>query len=333
MIKTGPNDPCHCGSGKKYKKCHMHQDRLQTLAGQTPPAPAQRATVRPGRQSPMRLVPAVILRPDYVANGKPGRGRGLRNRKGPEQVERMRHACRMAREVLDITCAAATPGVTTDELDAIAHAAALERGCYPSPLNYHGYPKSICTSVNEVICHGIPDDRPLADGDIVNIDVTVYVDGMHGDNSAMVLVGEVDEEGRRLVEVTHECLMAGIQAVGPGAKLNRIGRAIDTVAARHGFGVVRSFVGHGIGELFHMDPQVPHYYDPQSDVVLREGMTFTIEPMINVGTWGHVTWDDGWTAVTADGLRSAQWEHTVLVTDRGVEILTLPPGQAQPFEH
>ncbi len=254
--------------------------------------------------------------------------------KSAEQIARMRRSCRLAREVLDVTKRAVAPGVTTDALDAIAHEACIERGAYPSPLGYRSgsliYPNSICTSVNEVICHGIPDSRPLEAGDIVNLDVTVFYEGMHGDVSETLLVGEVDAESRRLVEVTRRCLELGIAQVRPGAPLNAIGRAIERHATEHGFSVVKEFVGHGLGEVFHMEPQVPHYYVPELIAPLLAGMTFTLEPMINAGTWHHVIRDDGWTAETADLERSAQFEHTVLVTPTGVEVLTLPFGEPQP---
>jgi methionyl aminopeptidase len=181
----------------------------------------------------------------------------------------------------------------------------------------------LCTSVNEVICHGIPDDRALVDGDIVNLDVTIYMDGVHGDTNATFLVGDVDEESRRLVAVTHECLLRGIEAVRPGRPISDIGAAIEAHAHAGGYGVVRAFVGHGVARQFHGPPQVPHHYDGSATTVIQPGMTFTIEPMITLGTWRHVMWDDGWTAVTADRRRTAQFEHTLLVNDAGAEILTL----------
>ena len=220
------------------------------------------------------------------------------------------------------TGAAVRPGITTDELDAICHDACIARGAYPSPLNYHGYPKSLCTSVNEVICHGIPDDRALSDGEIVNLDVTVFLDGVHGDTNATYLVGEVDEPSQALVRVTRECLDLGIAAVAPGRPISDIGKAIEAHAARHRYGVVRTFVGHGIGQQFHMAPTVPHYFTPAASTEMEPGMTFTIEPMITMGTWREQMWDDGWTAVTADGRRTAQFEHTLVVTDGGAELLT-----------
>jgi methionyl aminopeptidase len=216
------------------------------------------------------------------------------------------------------------------EIDRIVHEGYLARGGYPSTLNYHGFPKSLCTSVNEVILHGIPDSRPLANGDIVNLDVTIYLDGVHGDCSVTFFVGDVDEASRRLVRITRECMEIGIAAVRPGRPISDVGRAIEKHAAAHGYGVVRAFCGHGIGEDFHMEPQVLHYYEPRVRTIMEEGMIFTIEPMLTAGRPEHIVWPDGWTAVTVDGGRAAQFEHTVLVTRDGAEILTVTgdaPGQ------
>ncbi|HVF73830.1 MAG TPA: type I methionyl aminopeptidase [Acidimicrobiales bacterium] len=303
MLKS--NDPCWCGSGRKFKRCHK-----------------EAAAVRPGRLSPMRPVPDHIARPPYAATGEPLPWDEPLV-KSPEVLDRMRRAGRLAASVLRSVGEAVAPGVTTDALDELAHSLIVEAGAYPSPLNYHGYPKSLCTSVNEVICHGIPDDRPLADGDIVNLDVTVYLDGVHGDTNATFLVGAVDPASQRLVEVTRECLDRGIAAVRPGRPVSDIGRAIAEHAEGLGYGVVRAFVGHGIGEQFHTALHVPHYFEPAVDTVMEPGMTFTIEPMITMGDWRHVLWDDGWTAVTRDGRRTAQFEHTLAVTDGGAEVLTL----------
>ncbi len=277
--------------------------------------------MRPGQVSPVRPVPDGIARPDYALGDWPG-GEDEGPLKTPELVARMRVAGRAAAEVLAATGAAVAVGVTGDELDAICHAECIRRGGYPSPLNYKGYPKSVCTSVNEVICHGIPDNRPLADGDIVNLDVTIYLDGVHGDTNATFLVGDVDEDSRRLVRVTHECLDLGIAAVRPGRPISDIGKAIQRHAEGHGFGVVRNFVGHGIGKAFHCLPNIPHYYDPSASLIMLPNMVFTIEPMITQGNWRPRMWDDGWTAVTTDGSRCAQFEHTMAVTDGGVEVLT-----------
>ena len=302
------NDLCWCGSGRKYKRCHRGSE----------------GRVRPGRVSPRRPVPEGIARPPYAETGLPGR-RSEAMVKSRDVLVRMRRAGIVAAEVLAETGAAVAPGVTTDHLDALAHQAFVDRGAYPSTLNYHGYPKSICTSVNEVICHGIPDDRPLEDGDILNIDVTAYLDGVHGDTSAMFLVGDVDAESRRLVDVTRQCRAAGIAAVRPGRPISDIGRAIEERATHDGFGVVRTFIGHGIGETFHAAPSVPHYFAPEASTVMAEGMTFTIEPMITVGSHREKMWDNGWTAVTTDAKRSAQFEHTVVVTGDGAGILTPEP--------
>ena len=237
----------------------------------------------------------------------------------------------MARDVLDEVLAAVKPGVTTEELDRVCHEATIARGAYPSPLNYGAFPKSLCTSVNEVICHGIPDDRPLEDGDIVNCDVTVYVDGVHGDTSETVFVGEVDALSRKLVQVTYECMMLGIEAVKPGRRVSVIGQAITAHARQHGFSVVRDFSGHGIGEHFHMAPNILHFFERRATKVIEPGMTFTVEPMINVGTHRGRVLADNWTAMTTDGKRSAQFEHTLLVHDDGVEILTTNDAYSGPW--
>jgi methionyl aminopeptidase len=315
--RPGRNDLCWCGSGQKYKKCHLLSDE----AGRTVPvARPRRAALRPGRVSPARAVPPEIPRPDYALSGTP-RGMG-RDVKSAEELARLRRACRAAARVLRIGGEAVRAGITTDALDAICHDEIIRLGGYPSPLNYRGFPKSICTSPNEVICHGIPDSRPLADGDIVNLDITIWLDGMHGDCSATFLVGEVDEAGKRLVRVARECLERGISVVRPGRTVGEIGRAIEPHAAASGFGVVRSYCGHGIGETFHTSLQIPHHVDPRAKRIMEPGLTFTIEPMITEGRQDDALWDDGWTAVTADGLRSAQFEHTILVTVDGAEILT-----------
>ena len=326
-MKLGANDPCWCGSGQKYKKCHRDQDAHRDGGGGR--AGGRRGSVRAGVVSPRRSVPAHIPRPNYAVSGRPRPSPRLAD--PVERVARIRRACQAAAEVLAEGGRAVRPGVTTDEIDRVVHEAYIARGGYPSTLNYHGFPKSLCTSVNEVILHGIPDSRPLEDGDIVNLDVTIYLDGMHGDCSATFLVGEVDEASRRLVRVTRECLELGISAVRPGCPLSDVGRAIERHATAHGYGVVRAFCGHGIGEDFHMEPQVLHYYEPRVRTIIEEGMIFTIEPMLTAGEPEHVVWADGWTASTVDGGRAAQFEHTVLVTRDGAEILTLP-REATGFE-
>ncbi len=326
------NDPCWCGSGRRYKRCHRlaDLDPGRAAAEQARRAEVERrsaAYVRPGTRTPRRSVPADIPRPDYALDphGRP-RHRETGRPKDPETIALMRIAGRAAAEVLQAVGAAVRPGVTTDELDAIAHEECVARGGYPSPLGYGGsvmpFPKSLCTSVNEVICHGIPDSTVLQDGDIVNADVTIFLNGVHGDTNATFLVGDVDEESRRLVDVTRQCLHVGIDAVRPGGSVRDIGRAIQSHAEERGYGVVRAFVGHGIGRSFHCEPQVFHYDNPQARTELLPGMTFTIEPMITIGDWHHEMWDDGWTAVTADRSRTAQFEHTLLVTEDGAQILT-----------
>jgi methionyl aminopeptidase len=268
------------------------------------------------------VVPPLIARPPYVVNNGQPSGRTLAPLTDPDAIARLRASCAAARRVLERVGGSVAQGVTTDELDAVAHDAYIAEGGYPSPLGYRGFPKSICTSVNEVVAHGIPDDRPLAHGDIVNCDITIYLDGMHGDCSATFLVGEVDHRTRHLVDVTAQCLRVGIGAVRPGGRVRDIGRAIQAVADREGLGIVKELVGHGIGEEFHSTPYVHHYDEPRDRTRLRPGMVFTIEPMLTLGDPDVVQWDDGWTIVTLDGQPSAQFEHTVLVTKDGVDVLT-----------
>src|SRR3954452_4706946 len=279
--------------------------------------------LRPGQVSPMRKVPSSIPRPEYVGKKVPRTGEP--DVKTPEIIERMRVAGRIAAQALEEVGKHIRPGVTTDELDQIGHEFMLDHGAYPSTLGYRGFPKSLCTSLNEVICHGIPDDTVVRDGDIINIDITAFKDGVHGDTDATYLVGDVDEESRLLVERTREALTRAIRAVRPGRRLNVIGRVIESYAKRFGYGVVRDFTGHGIGTAFHSGLIVPHYdAAPAYSTAIQEGMTFTIEPMLNLGTRTWDMWDDGWTVVTKDRRRSAQFEHTLLVTSDGAEVLTLP---------
>jgi len=277
----------------------------------------------PGTISARRDVPDAIARPEYVGKARPAPYTGPEV-KDAETIERMRVAGRVAAQAMAAVAAHIAPGVTTDELDRVGHEFLCDHGAYPSTLGYRGFPKSLCTSVNEVICHGIPDTTVLADGDIVNIDITAYLGGVHGDTDATYLVGEVDEESRLLVERTREAMMRAIKAVAPGRQINVIGRVIESYARRFGYGVVRDFTGHGIGTAFHSGLVVPHYDDPRYDTVMQAGMTFTIEPMLTLGTHDWTMWDDGWTVVTKDRKRSAQFEHTILVTETGAEILTLP---------
>ncbi|MGW0232123.1 type I methionyl aminopeptidase [Actinopolymorpha singaporensis] len=277
----------------------------------------------PATISPRRSVPRTIERPEYVDRSGPSPFTGSEV-KDADTIARMRVACRLAAQALQEVGRHAKPGVTTDELDQIGHEFLCAAGAYPSTLGYRGFPKSLCTSVNEVICHGIPDSRPLEDGDLVNIDITAFLDGVHGDTNATFLVGNVDEDSRLLVERTHESMMRGIKAVRPGRQVNVIGRVIASYARRFGYGVVEEFTGHGIGTAFHSGLIIPHYDEPRFDTVIEAGMTFTIEPMLTLGTHEWDMWDDGWTVVTKDRRRSAQFEHTVLVTEQGAEILTLP---------
>jgi len=278
--------------------------------------------LQPGRISPLRPVPAKIARPEYVGKRYPKTGEP--DVKDAETIERMRVAGRIAAQALAEVGRHVAPGVTTDELDRVGHEFLCDHGAYPSTLGYRGYPKSLCTSLNEVICHGIPDDTVIADGDIVNIDITGFIGGVHGDTNATFLAGEVGEESRLLVERTHEAMMRGIRAVAPGRPLNAIGRVIESYARRFGYGVVRDFTGHGIGTTFHSGLMVPHFDDPDTAVIMEQGMTFTIEPMLTLGSIAYEVWPDGWTAVTRDRQRTAQFEHTLLVTADGSEILTLP---------
>jgi methionyl aminopeptidase len=290
-------------------------------------------SVVPGTVSAQRAVPRGIPRPEYVGRPVAAPYTGP-HRQPPEIVDRMRVAGRLAADALVEVSRHIAPGVTTDELDRVGHEYLCDHGAYPSTLGYPGhgqseaFPKSLCTSVNEVICHGIPDSTVLRDGDVVNVDITAFLTldglGVHGDTDATYLVGEVDEESRLLVERTRVALDRAIAAVRPGRPLNVIGRVIEAYARRFGYGVVRDFTGHGIGTAFHSGLVVPHYDDPRATMVLEPGMTFTIEPMLNLGTPNWRMWDDGWTVVTADGRRSAQFEHMLVVTDDGAEVLTTP---------
>jgi methionyl aminopeptidase len=238
-------------------------------------------------------------------------------------INRMRASCKIARQVLDIACASAKPGMTTDQIDVIVHQAIIERGAYPSPLNYHGFPKSVCSSINEVICHGIPDSRELQDGDIVSFDVSCFLGGCHGDNCATVGVGQMDQAGSRLITAAQEALDAGVQAAGPGKCLTDIGYAIHKVCDHYGYDTVRKYCGHGVFESFHTEPFVKHFRN-RDTLKLKPGMIFTIEPMVTEGGQNSITWKDDWTAATVDGGRAAQFEHTILITEEGVEVLTVP---------
>jgi methionyl aminopeptidase len=288
----GRNDPCWCGSGRKYKKCHLGSDRAAAGRGRAEGRAAK------GPKRPIQL-------------------------KSREQIEGIRRAGRLTRDILDLVGARIGPGVTTEEIDRWVAAETAAHGATAASLGYRGFPKSICTSVNEVVCHGIPGPRALAAGDIVNVDVTTVLDGFYGDSSRMYLIGEVSPAARRLVEVTRECLDVGIAQVRPGGFVGDLGAAIQAHARAAGYSVVRNFGGHGIGLAFHEEPFVPHFGKAGSGPPLVAGMVFTIEPMINAGGFKVVVLDDGWTAVTKDGSLSAQWEHTVAVTAEGVDVLTV----------
>ncbi len=282
-----------------------------------------RAPLTPGTQSPRRIVPSTIVRPEYV--GKPAPARSTDPWvQPPEIVEAMRVAGRVAAQALQEGGKAVKPGATTDDVDAVVHEFLLDHRAYPSTLGYRGFPKSCCVSLNEVICHGIPDSTVIEDGDIVNIDVTAYLGGVHGDTNATFLAGEVREEARLLVERTHEATLRAIKAVRPGREFNVIGRVIEKYAKRFDYGVVKAFTGHGIGRAFHSGLVVLHYEDVTDKTVIEPGMTFTIEPMITLGRAEHDMWDDDWTATTVDKSWTAQFEHTLVVTEDGAEILTLP---------
>lgn len=279
--------------------------------------------ITPHPITPIRPVPAEIQRPEYVGKPAPKPYTGS-HVQSEDVIERMRIAGKIASQAMHEAAKAIAPGVTTDELDAIAHEYMLDHGAYPSSLGYRDFPKSVCTSVNEVVCHGIPDLRPLEDGDIVKIDCTAFKDGVHGDNCATFLCGDVADEVKLLVERTEEAMMRGIRAVKPGRPISVIGRVIEAYAKRFGYGVVRDYTGHGVHTAFHSGLVVLHYDEPRLDTRMEPGMTFTIEPMLALGDYKSEVWDDDWTVTTLDKSWVAQFEHTIVVTDDGAEILTLP---------
>jgi methionyl aminopeptidase len=272
-------------------------------------------------------VPAAVVRPHYVdaAPGVPA-DRDDAMVKDSQTIARMRHAGRIAADALIEVGRHVAPGVTTDELDRIGHDFIVGAGAYPSTLGYKGYPKSVCTSVNEVICHGIPDDRPLHDGDVVKVDITAFAGGVHGDTCATFYTGDVRAEVRDLGERTREAMMRGIRAIRPGRPVSVIGRVIESYARRFDYGVIRDYTGHGVGPSFHTKPTILHYDEPRATTIMQAGMTFTVEPMLTLGGHDWYAWDDDWTILTKDGSWVAQWEHTVAVTEDGSEILTLPSG-------
>lgn len=277
--------------------------------------------LKPGEISPLRSVPASITRPEYVGKKAPTKSTDSDIR-DDETIEKMRIAGRIAAGALIEVGNNVRPGITTDELDRIGHEYVCDHGAYPSTLGYRGFPKSLCASLNEVICHGIPDSTVVQDGDICNIDITAFIHGVHGDTNATYFAGNVDEESRLLVERTKESLDRAIAAVQPGRPINVIGRVIESYAKRFGYGVVRDFTGHGVGTTFHTGLIIPHYDSEEFDTIMEVGMTFTIEPMLTLGTHNWDMWKDNWTVVTKDRLRSAQFEHTLVVTEDGAEILT-----------
>lgn len=285
MKNISRNDPCPCGSGKKYKKCHLKMDQGN-------------------KRQPSRNRSGIII-------------------KTKEQIEGIRQSSRLTSQILDWLEDKIQPGITTNDIDTWVHKYTLDHEAYPAPLNYRGFPKSVCTSLNDVICHGIPDDTVLKDGDILNIDVTCILDGYFGDSNRMYLVGDVADDAKKLVQVSKECLDLGIRQVKPYNTIGDIGYVIQQHAEGQGFSVVRDFCGHGVGVEFHEDPQVPHYGDRHTGPTLLPNMVFTIEPMINMGRYESRVLADKWTAKTVDGSLSSQWEHTLLVTDIGVEILTV----------
>ncbi len=287
MRKLSRNDPCWCGSGNKYKKCHMSSDLERARMG-------------------MKDIPVprgVII-------------------KTPEQIEGIRRSCRLTREILDRVEESIKAGVTTEEIDMWVHDYTVSHHAVPATLGYNGYPKSVCTSLNNVICHGIPDQTVLKEGDIINVDVTTILDGYFGDASRMFIIGKASPDAEKLVRVARECMMFGIEQIKPFADIGEIGYAIEQHASNEGFSVVRDYGGHGVGIKFHEEPHIHHFGSRKRGIIMVPNMTFTVEPMINAGRYESRLLKDGWTAVTIDGQLSAQWEHTVLVTDAGVEILT-----------
>ena len=286
-----------------------------------------RGKLTPGKPTPIRTVPESIERPEYAWKDDVQENIGETFIQTEETIEKMREASRIAANALEAAGAAVAPGVTTDEIDRIAHEYMLDHGAYPSTLGYRGFEKSCCTSLNEIVCHGIPDTTVIQDGDICNIDVTAYKDGVHGDTNATFLAGEVSEEHRLLVERTKEATMRGIRAAKPGRQINVIGRVIESYAKRFGYNVVTDFTGHGVGPTFHNGLVVLHYDSDAYTDILEPGMTLTVEPMINLGGLEYDIWDDGWTVQNRDGEYTAQFEHTILITEDGNEILTIPDSE------
>eukprot|EP00760_Papus_ankaliazontas_P008503 PhM_4_TR13855/c0_g1_i1/m.26385/K01265/map; methionyl aminopeptidase len=325
---------CFKASWKTHKAKHKNEKPAATISTMSDQALHMynfTGSLRPAKITPKRSVPKHIARPDY-ADHPQGKSKieesDIRQRivaHSPEVIEKMREVCRLSREVLDLAAAAVKPGITTDAIDEIVHNATVERNMYPSPLNYYNFPKSLCTSVNEVICHGIPDARALEDGDIVNLDISCYLNGFHADLNETVFVGTPSAESIHLVHTAWECLQCSIKMCKPGTFYRSLGDAITERAEKGRCSVVRSYCGHGVCDQFHSAPNVPHYANNKAVGTMEVGNIFTIEPMINAGVWQDVTWPDQWTSTTMDGKRSAQFEETLLITPDGVDILTKGP--------
>jgi len=322
---------CFRQNWRKHKLTHKaiqsKNAYLEEVKKFRPPKFRYTGELRPWYVTPMRYIPSRIPAPEWQFSGIPKKelansGKPPEIISDPTDLANLREACRRGREVLDLAGQMVKVGVRTETIDAAVHQACIERDCYPSPLNYYDFPKSCCTSVNEVICHGIPDARPLENGDIVNIDITVFYKGFHADLNETYLVGNVDKESKELVRTSYESMMAAVNEVRPGRYFREFGKYIQKRAKEGGCMVTKTYCGHGIGKDFHSAPSVPHYFPNKAKHVCRPGIVFTIEPMINLGTSKDVMWEDNWTAVTKDGKRSAQFEHTLLVTKDGVEILT-----------
>lgn len=321
------NESCYRNSYKAHKALHWQDDEQKPYD----PFPKFKYTgnLRAAYPlSPKRHVPDEIEKPEWAYNGLPTQEqRNDTTNKiiiyTKDEIKKIRKACMLGREVLDVAAAAVRPGITTDELDAIVHEETIKRGAYPSPLNYYNFPKSVCTSVNETVCHGIPDQTVLKDGDIVNLDVSLFYQGFHADLNETYYVGDrISKEALNTVETARECLKAAIKRCKPGTTFQELGDVIEKHAKDNKCSVVRTYCGHGVGKFFHCAPSIPHYAGNRTSGVMKPGMIFTIEPMINEGTWHDISWPDDWTATTKDGKLSAQFEHTMLVTEHGVELLT-----------
>eukprot|EP00892_Ulva_mutabilis_P010010 jgi/Ulvmu1/7381/UM036_0041.1 len=324
---------CFKASWSEHKKVHKSSQVpmfvLDSGKSRCPDMPqwAWTGSLRPAKVMPARQVPQGIPLPDWASTGVPMEEMRSNQQlqtlvRTKAQIEALRKACELGRATLDEAHRHVKPGVTTDEIDRVVHDFIVERGAYPSPLRYHHFPKSVCTSVNEVICHGIPDRRELQEGDIVNVDVSCLLNGAHGDLNETFAVGQVDSESKKLMKVAYECLMNAVSAAKPGMRYREVGEIITKHARANDMSVVRTYCGHGIGDLFHCAPNVPHFAKNKAKGIMQEGHTFTIEPMINLGGHKDFTWPDGWTAVTQDGTRSAQFEHTIVITDSGCDVLT-----------